>query len=323
MREPNLPEYLDSLVSSSQQVLKLLEAALEDCTIPFWSLQCTGDVQTVRLLQQLMHQIVLGFRSCFDALNELCLTILGRSKRVEIVYRLAMFFNKALDHLRTTCTLQAENEIQDRRRTRSKRAKIDHEYAINMYLCQALVSITQMEWKVGKPGHSDILEGVLFSILDYTGRLVSNAVFNEHVAKSDKVGHITMDGLAPLDEAAKIEAQYIIPVLRAALGGPGARNELVARILSDRSINLKEPSQNSALVAVSDGIDLLTKTRKRLQATLIKSALGGEELEGLSMPAPPDEGVDYPREPGSCAEKFGPEWLLESVWTVLGWELAI
>jgi hypothetical protein len=323
MKESNLPEYLDNLVNSSQQVLKLLEAVLEDCTIPLWSLKCSGDVQMVRLLQQLMHQIVLGFRSCFNALNELCLTILGRSKRVEIVYRLAIFFKKALDHLRTTCTLQAENEIQDRRRTRSKRAKIDHEYAVNKYLCLALVSITQMEWKVGKPGHSDILEGILFSILDYTGRLVSNAIFNEHVAKSKKVGNITMDGPAPLTEAAKIEARYIIPVLRAALGGSSARNELVARILSDRPINPKEPSQSGVQTAVNDGTDLLTKTRKRLQATLIKSALGGEGLEGLSLPSLLDEHVDYSCEPDSCAEKFGPEWLLESVWTVLGWELAI
>lgn len=324
MKESNLPEYLDNLVKSSNQVLRVLEAALGDCTIPLWSLKCKDDVQMVRLLQQLMQQIILGFSSCFNAVNELCLTIPGRSKRFATVYGLAMIFKKALDHLRTTCTLQAENEIEDGRRTRSKRAKIDDEYAVNRYLCQALISITLTEWKVGKPGHADILEGILFSILDHTGRLLSNAVFNEHVAISNKVGNIAADSPAPLSKAASLEARYIIPVLCAALGRSSTRRELVARILSERPTNSKEQIHQSSLRESADyGHNLLTKTRKKLQETLIKSATGGEELDCLNLPSPPDEDLDSSFEPASCAEKYSPEWLLESVWTVLGWELAV
>jgi hypothetical protein len=268
-----------------------------------------------------MHQIVLGFRSCVNGLHELCLTILGRSKRFEIVYRLALFFKMALDHLRTACTVQAENEIEDRRRTRSKRAKTDGEYAVNKYLCQALTSITQIEWQAGEPGHKDILEGILFCILEYAGRLVSHAVFNEHVATSNKVGNITMEGPVMLREAARLEARYIMPVLLSALGDSDIRKELVAQILSDHP---KEQGHLTRLpTSAESGHDIFTKTRKKLQETLLKSAMGGEGFDSLSMPSPPDEGLDIAVESGSSVEKYSPEWVLESVWAVLGWELAI
>jgi hypothetical protein len=319
-KQSSAPEHLDNLVKSSNQLLRLLEVALGDCVIPLWSLKCSDNVQMVRLLQQLMHQIVLCFRSCINGLNELCLTILGRSKRFEIVYRLALFFKMALHHLRTTCTVQAENDIEDRRRTRSKRAKTDDEYAVNKYLCQALTSITQIEWQVGEPGHKDILEGILFCILEYTGRLVSHAVFNEHVAMSNKVGNITIEGPIMLREASRLEARYIMPVLRSALGDSDIRKELVAQILSDHP---KEQGHPTRLPTSAESGHILTKTRKRLQETLVKSAMGGEGLDSLNMPSPPDEDLNIAVESGSYVEKYGPEWVLESVWTVLGWELAI
>jgi hypothetical protein len=277
----------------------------------------------VRLVEQLMHQIVQGFRSCFNALNGLCLTILGRSKKFGIVYRLAMFFKKALDHLHTACTLQGEREIEGRRKTRQKRAKTNDEYAVNKYLCQALISITQTEWNVGSPGHGDILEGILFSILDHTGRLLSNAVFNEHVAGSVKVGNITLGGPDPLGDGASLESRYFIPVLRAALGGSNRRRELIARILSDGRGNSRNQSQVANLpVSTSPRDDLLAKARKLLQETLVKCAVGGEELDRLDLPKQPDD-ADDSFELTSCSEIYGAEWLLESVWGVLGWELAI
>lgn len=326
MKESNVPEHLDNLVKSSSQVLGLLETVLDDCTFSLSSLKCSDDIRAVRLLQQLMCQIVLGFRSCTSALNELCLTILGRSKRLGIVYRLVMFFKKSLDHLRMTCTMQADSEIEGRRKTRSKRnkgPKTDSEYAVNKYLCQALISITQIEWKVGNPGHSEILEGILFSILDHTGRLVSNAVFNEHVAISNKPGNITLRHPEPMSDTASLEARYFMSILDAAVGGSSSRKEMIARILCDGRGDLKNQNhQTSVQELTSPSYDLSTKARKRLQETLVSCAVGGEELDKLSLPTRPDD-VDCSHGPSSCAEKYSSEWLLESVWAALGWELAI
>lgn len=319
VKESNSPEYLDNLVKSSDQLLGLMEMALDNCIIHLWALKCTEDTRTVHLIQQLMHQIISAFQTCFHALNKLCLTILGRSKRSGIVYRLVMFFKKALEHLQAICTLQAEHEDAGKRSTRSKRIKTGGEYATNKYLCQALISIAQTEWRVGKAGHSEVLEGILFSILDHTGRLVSNAVFDEHVATSNKPGNITLDTSRSLPGSANLEARYFVPILHAAIGGTETRKELLARVLSDRPGNSKN---GSILAPVSSRHDLFLKARKRLQETLIKQAMGGEELDSLSLPTRPDD-VDCSPPPSNCAEKYGPEWLLESVWAVLGWELAI
>ena len=323
MKEPGTPEHLNNLVKSSNQLLRLLEVAIDDCTTPLWSLKCSDDTRIIRFLHQLMHQIVLSFQTCFNALNELCLTIQGRSMKHEIVYHLAMFFKKALDNLHTACTLQGEAEVESKRKSPSKRLKTDEEYAVNKYLSQALILVTQMEWKVEKAGHSDILEGMLFSILDHTGRLVSNAVFNEHVATSKKVANITLGGPEPLPGAAKLEAQYIIPILRAALGGDASRKEFLARVLCNGRGGVKDQTQGACQQSsTGDGLDLVTSARKRLQETLIKCAVGGNELDSLVLPPQPD-GLDYWSVPTSCGEEYGPEWVLESVWAVVGWELAI
>jgi hypothetical protein len=234
-----------------------------------------------------------------------------------------MFFKTALDHLHTVCTLQAENESDGKRKSRKKRPKTHAEYAVNKYLSQALISITRLEWKVGSPGHRDILEGILFSVLAHTGRLVSNAVFNEHVASSDKVGNITLGGTDTTGPGAHLEARYFIPILREALGTSNHRRELISKVLCESRRDSK--SQNQATnphVQETPTQHLLIKARKRLQETLIKYTVGGKELDSLAMPENPDH-LDDDVEPSCEAEKYSREWLLESVWGIVGWELAI
>lgn len=270
-----------------------------------------------------MHQIVHGFQSCFNALNDVCRTIIGRSKRLDIVYRLAMFFNTALDHLHKVCTLQAENEGDSKRKTRKRRSKTDAEYAVNKYLGQALISITRLEWTAGSPGHSDILESILFSILAHTGRLVSNAVFNEHVAVSDNVGNITLDDTDTPRPGAHLEARYFIPILREAIGTTNDRRDLISRVLCHGGRDSKNQRQATRPhMQEAAAKSLLIKARKLLQETLVKFAVGGEELHSLAMPENPGH-LDDEVEPIYDAEKYGREWLLESVWAIVGWELAI
>lgn len=261
-----------------------------------------------------MQQIAAGFKSCINGLNALCLTILGRSKRINIVYGLATFFKKALDNLHEVCTRQAEDEDQ---------TTTGGEYAVNKYLCGALVSIAQTDWTVGNPGHSDILEGILFSILDHTGRLVSNAVFNEHVAISERAGNISIGGLKTPTKCASLEARYFIPILIVALGESSSRRDLISRILCDSSSYPNNQSQCAiSSLRTNPEHELLTKARKRLQETLIKCAVGGEEFDSLKLPTQPESLGDM-FESGLDVEKYSPEWLLESVWATVGWELAI
>jgi hypothetical protein len=232
-----------------------------------------------------------------------------------------MFFNKSLDHLRSLCTIQAENEFADSRRSRHKRVRTEDEYAVNKYMTGMLVSIVQMEWKATQIGHSEILEGMLFSILDNTGRLLSHEVFKEHVATSNLIGNITKGLPSLLPAAAKLEARYIVPVLHTALGRTSARKELVARVLAKNAANIN-PERRSHSASGETG-DLLVKARKLIQSSLVKSAIGGEGLVGLKQPVPPEEDGYIALEIDTGVERYGPEWLLESVWAVVGWELAV
>lgn len=267
-----------------------------------------------------MHQIGLGYRSSFEALNQLARTIPGRKKRFEIVYSLVIFFHKALDHLHNVSNLQAEHEMEENQRLRKKRTRTEQsEYAVNKYLSSTLIAISQMEWKSGQLGHSEILEGILYTVLDHTGRLISHTVFNEHVAESDRPGNISSASPESSTEARKFEFRYIIPVLHAALGG-STRKELVARVLGDNRSNLNVQRRMGSS-SVQD-CDLLLKSKKVIQETLIKASIGAE-VDALRLPTPPEVETNYSPHVGDSVEQFGPEWFLEAVWALVGWELAV
>jgi hypothetical protein len=311
-KDGNIPALIDNLWKSACELLALLEAALSECLMPLWSLKCDDEPRTVLLFRQLMHQIALGFCASFEALNELSRTIPGRKKRFEIVVGLVTFFKHALDYLHTFSCRQAERENNDKQGLQNKRARAEQsEYAVNKYLSIALAQMSQMEWKIGQPGHSEILEGMLCSVLTHTGHLLSYSIFNEHVAGSDKPGNISLRGRPLQTTATKFEFRYIIPILHATLGGT-ARRELVARVLGDRRLGR----------SVSLEGQLLLNAKKLLQNTLVKSAVG-VEVEGLKLPELPEEGETYSPSFSHRVEQYGSEWFLEAVWALVGWDLAV
>jgi hypothetical protein len=286
--------------------LNLLETALNDFSIPLSTLKFTDESRTVFLLQQMMHQITLSYLTSFQALEELARTIPGRKKRFAVAHSLVTFFSKALDYLHSLSEMQAEQELQDRSRLRNKRArKAEGEYAINKFLCRTLVQICQMDWKVGQLAHSEILEGILCSVLTRTAHLLSHVIFKEHVAGSGKVGNISVDRLASSTVATKFEFRYIIPILHAALGG-SERKELVAKVLAG--------SRRSTI----------SQAKKLVQETLLKGAVGDADMEGLKLPeVPSDEMFPIIQSGVYDSEQYGSEWFLEAVWALVGWELVV
>jgi hypothetical protein len=331
-------------------MLGLLENALSDCSLPLESLKADDDARTSTLYQHVLHQVALSFLSCFNALNELCRTIPGRAKKAEIVYKMVMFFNKALNLLQTVISLQTEHEaVHELRKSRHKRGRADGEgYVVNNYLAKSLASMAYgLEWKTDLPGHSDLLEGILFSVLEHVGRLVSEALFAEHVATSDKPGNITKNSpLAPVKDS--LESRYMIKVLYGALGGSD-RKDLVARVLATgkrgvttesrlrssvrssllspdkadiKSLSRYSDAAGKVLQIANDpSVDLLSKRKKLLQSTLVKSAVGGAELETLRLPTPPAEESLSILGVNNVDERFGSAWLVETVWALIGWDL--
>jgi hypothetical protein len=271
-----------------------------------------------------MHQVNISFLSCSRAMNELCTTIPGRTRMPVTVYRMVMFFKKALCLLHNLASLQATSEtIPETQRPIQKRSRIEErEYVVTKSLANSLASIAySIEWKPGQSGHSNLLEGILFCILEHTGRLVSEAVFSEHVAVSDNPGNISkVDDSIP-SRSVRHESRYLVQILRAAMGGLN-KKEVIAQALA---ANSSTSSMNGPLVGstISSTLsaDLLSKAKKLLQSTLVKAAVGGTDLESLRLPTPPIEEIDVPVEVDDPVEKYGSEWLIQSVWGLVGWDM--
>jgi hypothetical protein len=237
---------------------------------------------------------------------------------------MVMFFNKALKLLHSICKMQAESEVvRDNQRPRRKRSRVEErEYLVTKALASSLASIAYgIEWKVGQTGHADLLEGILFCIMEQTGRLLSEAVFAEHVAASDNPGNISKTEDRVPSGSVKHESRYMVQILQAALGSVTRRN-LIAQVLAlGKSSSVQQAHVIGSSLSSTPPSDLLTKARKLLQNTMVKCAVGGSDLETLRLPTPPIEEVESPIEVDEEVEKYGSEWLVHSVWGIISWDM--
>ncbi|RDL39701.1 uncharacterized protein BP5553_04041 [Venustampulla echinocandica] len=312
------PSNLQVAIAHSREFLLLVDTAITECCIPLQYLKTnTKDAHTLHILQQLMQQVSLAVQISFDFLNVLCRTIAGREKRNHVVYRIAVFFDKALGLLQQLSNMQAayENKRGSHISLREPCLEEGVEYAVNKYLAGALSStISNLKWEVGKPGHRPVLEGILYAVLKQTGRLVSEAIFQEHVGSSKNPGNITEMSVGSDSNTASLESRYIVQILYVALGG-SARKGLVAEVLASENSPRTQRQHNTS--------SLLFRETNRIQNMLVKSAIGGDEFESLKFPASPIENIDIPIIPNTDIVPYGPVWFIERVWTMVGWDMAV
>jgi hypothetical protein len=293
-----------------------------------------GDDPTdLSLVEDTMQQIRKCYLLCFKALDHLCRDIAGRKCRNSLVYYLVTFFNKSLDRLHDMCIMQAEYEVAEDWASEEENARVEdvagQNYALNYHLSQNLgLILPYVDWKVGQPGHSDVLEGILFSMLDHAGRLVSEAVFGENVAESEAVGRIAVRDTVETKVtkvAVKLESRHLVLILNGALAN-SAQKQLIAEVLAGVSTATGNLAVTHPLALTCLTGDLLVRAKKRLQATLVKSIVGesqaAEFVDALKLPEAPNEEVLPSIEPPQAGE-HGPEWLIESVWSLVGWDMVV
>ena len=281
------------------------------------------------ILKQVSDQVVFSFLASFGALNELSRTILGREEKGKVIYHMTMFFDKSLYLLHTLSSLQVEHEeMVDNHYLRRKRARVDQvadtEYAANRYLGSVLSSIIyNIGWKVNQTTHSELLEGILFVVLQHTGRLVSMNVFDEYVAASKNPENITGSHDIPAPNVlSKHEMRYVVQVLYNALGGRD-KKDLFLTVLAAGKKNLANQTRLRGVgtISVPPG-NLLAKAKVLLQSTLVKTTLGCDELITLNRPPVPAEAPD-----SVIGERAGDfhvsDWFLEQVWALIGWDLVV
>jgi len=67
----------------------------------------------------------------------------------------------------------------------------------------------------------------------------------------------------------------------------------------------------------------VSKSTMLIQSTLLKSTVGGDDLASLELPAPPTEESNFAVEAADKVECYGPEWLVEIVWALIGWDIIV
>ncbi|KAH8801667.1 hypothetical protein F5884DRAFT_523553 [Xylogone sp. PMI_703] len=330
--------YLGDVEQKCTTILQLMTNILNKSISQQFSRQ---DRQTGILLQLLFHQLDLSYRSCFDSLTHLCQTIPGRAKRHTIVYNLVKFFGDALALLRSLCSSQSDYDSSREAHRGAKRARTEKppttENAVMNHLSTCLASILlNLNWQETQSSHADILEGILYFILRRTGALVSEITFKEEVASSDLPGNISKtDGTedSTKQHAIMLECRYVWPVIQAAFGGnDAARKGLIMRVLArNPSSTVKGKGTVSMPPLGGDGSagELLGKEMMRLQYTLVRSIIGEVPevpfQEVLKLPFKPEteeaEAEAGPLTEGGDVEKDGSNWFIDSIWTLIGWDL--
>lgn len=349
--------YVEDLLSHSSKLTDLIMKVLSNFCQSLCLEKSGKDSRREILLRLSMHQVDLSYRSCFNAMGHLCQNIAGRMRRFSVIQRLVMIFHEALHHLHTMSTFQAEHETEEWQ-VHHNRAGIEtdgggemgggkgrgggqgrkHEYIVSRYLANALESIVlNIEWKVGQPGHKDVLEGILYCILERTGNLLSEVIFKEHVAASKAPGNMSetkrqtssasRKRVETAAAAVNLESPYLIQVLRAAIGesiSTADRKELIAGVLAGSStVGCHENPLSGTFVFSGE---LLINAKKKLQATLVKSIIGESDgltfTESLKLPDLPLADELYSGEPRVSGE-YGPKWLTTMMWALVGWDLVV
>ncbi|CAG8976210.1 hypothetical protein HYALB_00011141 [Hymenoscyphus albidus] len=309
------PNHHGDVLKHFNGLLALLENALCDSCMPLKFYNDNEELQkshTFKLLRQLTWQVYISFQSCFTTLNEICRTIPGRSKRSPIIYGMVQFVKNSLALLHNLSKKQAEHQKIIGSSKRSKGSKPE-EYAVNVYLTCTITSIIWgMDWEVNKPGHSELLEGIMFAVLEHTGRLMSVASFGGHIAASKNRGPKVSK--TPTIDTTYTESLYATQILYAALGGAD-KKELFLKVLMTGRVGSRASRQPKDM-------RMLDKAKHLLQSTLVKYMVGVEHLETLRMPEPPVEKMDISKieHKGVAPSK---DWLVSMVANLVGWDLVM
>ncbi|KAI9743868.1 MAG: hypothetical protein M1818_002602 [Claussenomyces sp. TS43310] len=290
---------IDALITTVESTLSYMTYAIRE-TYHIGSLSSSeGHDITTRRLSQMSRLIGAIYRMCLTSLAHLCRDENGRRSQGQIICMLVHFYAAVLDTLHKACV--------DSRQTIS--------FVSIVALSKLLMSITRASGcEMAHAAHVQVFEGVCAALIDRVGGLMSQIIFDEHVASSSLPGHISRDqgpAITPLSEVSiKLEGRYLTWILQQLIDG--REMEFFGHTTS--MINKGRQDKDSV-----DEV-LLTKAKKRLQETLLKGVFGddgNEFLGALKMPAKGEDDCDKELSELAVRPQRG---FVEAVWSTLGWD---
>lgn len=240
----------------------------------------------------------------------------------QLTYHLVCLYDAVMKALQKRCEVMAQQETvrsnakPAKQKTKSLRSREVHTLGRASSGDETATQMAQLLRTMGSSlniscrEHQELLEGFLFILLARVGKILCLFVFQDLQLRPDLYVDPTKlrlpAGLAGVDVndasllAAQIESKHLIWLLE--------------RMLA---------VMNSASLSTSEGVNragFVSKTKARLQNTLLQAVFGTDQpLFQQSLQRPPEPDVADQPEPE--VEKLTPDWFVQEVWRLLGWEM--
>lgn len=255
----------------------------------------------------------------YQALAKLCNAGRDVVEIGKVSYHIVCLYEAAMKTLEQYCKIRAEQmaapakptaKSKKRQSAKSKRSELNPDDDIAGQITRLLGTMT-LSLDLLYPEHQELMQGALYFLLNRVGKLLCLFVFRDLQVHPDlRVDSSKLplpQGLADvsLSEkalcAAKLEAKHIIWVLE--------------RILA--YLNTVPPSPTTQLFTA--------KIKEGLQSSLLQAVFGAEEgcfQKPLELPVVLDKiELDKLHACAQISEQEVPDWFIQEVWRLLGWDM--
>lgn len=268
------------------------------------------------IIDQVMNNVILAFLSCIGIFDRVCATILGRDKKSAMIYSISKFVLINLHLLHSLVIRQtSEEQITEQKSPENIEAPTERkEYVANKQLSRTLCTIFyNIAWSPQNQAHAELLEGMLYSLLHGTGRLLSLVFFDEVVTDLDRnTPHDSVD----TERIHESELHYVVQILRNAMGGSD-RRDLIIEVLKSNQMR-KTGIQHNDRLKTHSMPGLLGIVKERLENTLLRNTVSDIAGEGFDTPPEflEDEEATSPRNEGELRN-----WFAVQIYDTLGLDL--
>ncbi|ESZ96314.1 hypothetical protein SBOR_3294 [Sclerotinia borealis F-4128] len=285
-----------------RQLIGFTWEAIYECTLKYADVRKSNSrPKDIKPLTYLVNEIAGSYKRCVEVTAEQYRTINGRElvRKASIIYSFCSFFDKGLSQLHSLCVRNAKLSVCSSNPAPQQAGiptKNDEPVMIGFTANLLIDILRRVNWQQDNELHEQIIEGILATILNYIGKLMSNIIFHEEVAASNVPGNISSGeiSLPPTTMESELESKYLVPILHVAL----------------------EVFKENKMPGPTEG--LVKREIKRIQNTFTNSLIGGN-LMALAVPERiTEEPLDIPGLEG--LEMYGNEWTIQSVFSMVGME---
>ncbi|KAL4904814.1 hypothetical protein BDW74DRAFT_178388 [Aspergillus multicolor] len=265
-----------------------------------------------------------------QTIRKLCGTGASNKKMGLLIYHVVCLYAAIMDCLQEICNAavpaNAESQefsMQTRSMARMQAKSSDKPDSQSKTEDEATIQLTSLlnrmvtSLELACPGHRQLLEGFLYTLLNRAGSVLCLFVFQDLQLRPDlraDPDELPLPaGLRNIDvderslKGAQVEARYLVCLVRGAL-----------------AVLDKHPSLLSTTSKDQPSAQFLSRIKARLQSTLVQAVFGVNSYFGqtLQQPVQP-KGLDIRRilEDQQPSELPVPEWYVQELWQLLGWEM--